>query len=67
MAQDCFNYHGMRTKSEAAAYFCAWIVAVVKYNSIYKKVKPLEDSAHAAEAVVNQKNQELTIVIEKVK
>ena len=38
----------MKGKSTAAAYLCSWIVNIVRFNSIFKKVKPLKDSADAA-------------------
>jgi dynein heavy chain len=57
----------MSSKSTAAAYLCSWIVNIVKFNSIYKKVKPLKDSADAAEALANEKMAELAIVLEKVR
>jgi dynein heavy chain len=40
-----FNFEVMKGKSLAAAYLCKWIVNIIIYNTIYKKVKPLMDSA----------------------
>jgi len=40
----------MVSKSTAASFLCAWIVNIVKYNGIFKKVKPLKDTADAAQA-----------------
>lgn len=57
----------MKGKSLAAAYLCKWICNVVIYNSIYKKVKPLMDTAEAAEAIANQKKEELAVVLERVR
>ena len=57
----------MKGKSIAAAYLCSWIVNIVKFNTIYKKVKPLKDSSDAAEALANEKLAELAIVLEKVR
>ena len=67
LALDYFNFDVMKGKSEAAAYLCAWMTNVVKYNTIYKKVKPLQDSAAEAEALANQKKEELAVVMEKVR
>ena len=39
----------MKGKSEAASYLCAWVVNVVEYNRIYKKVKPLMERKASAE------------------
>jgi dynein heavy chain len=33
-----FTYETMRTKSAAAANLCNWIVNIVQFNRIYKKV-----------------------------
>lgn len=57
----------MKGKSTAAAYLCSWIVNIVRFNGIYKKVKPLKDSADAAEALANEKLAELAIVLDKVR
>lgn len=48
LAQDWFNFEVMKGKSVAAAYLCSWIVNIVVYNTIYKKVKPLKDAADEA-------------------
>jgi dynein heavy chain len=45
LAQDWFNFEVMKGKSVAAAYLCSWIVNIVTYNTIFKKVKPLKDAA----------------------
>jgi hypothetical protein len=42
-------------------------VNIVRFNSIFKKVKPLKDSADAAEALANEKLAELAVVLEKVR
>eukprot|EP00117_Sycon_ciliatum_P017640 scpid14219/ scgid16560/ Dynein beta chain, ciliary len=46
---DGFNQKDMEKKSVAASFLCSWIVNIVKYNTIYKKVKPLMDAAAAAD------------------
>jgi len=43
-----FTVEIMKGKSIAAAYLCGWIVNIVIYNTIYKKVKPLKDKAQEA-------------------
>jgi dynein heavy chain, axonemal len=40
-----FTFEIMKGKSIAAAYLCGWIVNIVIYNTIFKKVKPLKDKA----------------------
>jgi dynein heavy chain len=57
----------MKGKSVAAAYLCSWIVNIVTYNTIYKKVKPLSDAAEEAQATADAKTEELKVVIEKVR
>ena len=67
LALEHFNFEVMKGKSIAAAYLCSWIVNIVKFNTIYKKVKPLKDSSDAAEALANEKLAELAVVLEKVR
>lgn len=57
----------MKGKSLAAAYLCKWINNIVIYNRIYKRVKPLMDTAEEAERIANEKKAELAIVLEKVR
>lgn len=57
----------MKSKSFAAAFLCSWIVNIVAYNTIFKKVKPLKDTADAAQATAEVKQAELAVVIEKVR
>lgn len=62
-----FNYENMSKKSSAAANLCNWVINIVKYNTIYKKVKPLMESSEAAEKLATEKQAELAIVLEKVR
>jgi len=57
----------MKGKSVAAAYLCSWIVNIVTYNTIFKKVKPLKDAADEAQSTADTKSAELAVVIEKVR
>jgi dynein heavy chain len=57
----------MTKKSIAAANLCNWVINIVTYNSIYKKVKPLMESSEAAEKLASDKNAELQEVLAKVK
>lgn len=41
LSQDMFTQESMMKKSQAAAYLCGWVINIVKYNTIFKKVKPL--------------------------
>jgi len=62
-----FTFENMSKKSSAAANLCNWVINIVIYNTIFKKVKPLSDSADAAEKLANEKLAELAIVLEKVR
>jgi len=62
-----FNFETMKGKSIAAAYLCGWIVNIIIYNTIFKKVKPLKEAAEAAQALADEKTAELAIVMEKVR
>jgi dynein heavy chain len=53
LAEPYFNFEVMKGKSIAAAYLCGWIVNIVIYNTIFKKVKPLKDAADAAQALAD--------------
>lgn len=67
LALEGFNYENMSKKSSAAANLCNWVINIVKYNTIYKKVKPLMESSEAAEKLATEKQAELAIVLEKVR
>jgi dynein heavy chain len=67
LAEDWFTFEIMKGKSVAAAFLCSWIVNIVNYNSIFKKVKPLKDAAQAAQDMAELKQGELAVVIEKVR
>ena len=67
MAQDFFTKEIMMGKSQAAAFLCAWVINIVIYNTIFKKVKPLKDAADEAQATADTKGEELKVVIEKVR
>lgn len=67
LADPTFNKDQMMSKSQAAAYLCSWVCNIIKYNTIYKKVKPLKDAAAAAEQEANTKKAELAVVVEKVR
>jgi len=67
LALDFFTFEVMKGKSLAAAYLCSWIVNIVNYNAIYKKVKPLQDAAAEAQLTADTKASELAVVVEKVR
>jgi len=67
LALDFFTKEIMMGKSQAAAFLCGWIINIVIYNTIFKKVKPLKDAADFAQATADQKGAELAVVIEQVR
>jgi dynein heavy chain len=67
LSLDYFNKDDMLKKSQAAGYMCGWVINIVEYNRIYKKVKPLDDAAKLAQSKAEQKGQELAVVKEKVR
>jgi dynein heavy chain len=67
LAQPYFNESEMKGKSVAASYICAWVVNVIKYNSVYKKVKPLMETLESAKNEVETKTAELAVVRARVK
>lgn len=64
--QPFFNEQTMKGKSEAAANLCSFVVNVINYNRIWRRVKPLMESADEAEKTANEKLEELRVVQEKV-
>jgi dynein heavy chain len=48
LALEHFSYEVMKGKSIAASFLCKWIINIVIFNTIYKKVKPLMEMAEAA-------------------
>lgn len=65
LANADFEFDIMKKKSTAAGFLCGWIINLVKYNTIYKMVKPLMDLAEAAQATADAKAAELAVAEEK--
>lgn len=61
-----FNYEKMESISSAAANLCTWAVNVLDYNKIYKKVKPLMDTADEAASEVRTAEAKLKVVKDAV-
>ena len=61
-----FNVEKMRNKSAAAANLCNWVVNIIGYNNIYKRVKPLMDSLEKATKVKKRAEDDLAVVAEKL-
>jgi dynein heavy chain len=67
ISMDNFTYENMLTKSKSAGNLTKFVINVYTFNGIYKKVKPLQENAEAAEKLANEKLAELAIVMEKVR
>jgi dynein heavy chain len=61
-----FSFQAMKTKSIAAANLCNWVVNIVNFNQIFKKVKPLMESLAVASAAKAKAEEDLAIVKEKL-
>jgi len=61
-----FTYEKMRSKSVAAANLCNWVINIVAFNQIYKKVKPLMDALEQARATKTQAEVELAQIMSVV-
>merc|ERR1719506_1006514 len=64
--QPFFNYETMKSKSQAAAFLTNWVVNIVKYNSIYKKVAPLMVKVKQSTQEKQEAEAALAIVMEQV-
>jgi len=62
-----FNVETMKGKSVAAGFLTGWVVNVIKFNSIYVKVKPLIEEKDQAVAEKEAAMAALAIVQEEVR
>ncbi|PFH34573.1 dynein heavy chain family protein [Besnoitia besnoiti] len=67
ISQPFFNFDVMKGKSLAAAYLANWVVNIVTYNNIYRKVKPLMDAFAQATESKQKAEAALAVVQERVK
>lgn len=65
--QPFFNFEVMKGKSQAASFLCNWVVNIVTYNTIYRKVKPLMDRFAEATESKNKADANLALVMERVR
>ena len=61
-----FNFTTMKGKSSAAANLCNWVINIINYNSIFKRVKPLMDSLRVASEAKKKAEDDLAVVQEKL-
>ncbi|CAD7941439.1 unnamed protein product [Amoebophrya sp. A120] len=67
LAQPFFTYDIMKGKSTAAAYLTNWVINIVGYNKIYKKVAPLMEKVRIATETKEKAEASLAIVMARVK
>lgn len=67
ISQPFFNFEVMKGKSLAAAFLANWVVNIVTYNTIYRKVKPLMDKFAEATESKNKADSNLAQVLERVR
>jgi len=61
-----FTFEKMKTKSAAAANLANWVINIVRFNGIYKRVKPLMESLDVATKSKKKAEEDLGVVKEKL-
>jgi len=61
-----FTYQKMLTKSAAAANLINWVINIITFNNIYKRVEPLMHSLEQATASKKKAEDDLAVVNEKL-
>jgi dynein heavy chain len=56
----------MKVKSGAAANLVNWVINMIRFNNIYKRVKPLMDSLDIASKSKKKAEEDLYLVNEKL-
>merc|ERR1719498_984894 len=66
LEQPFFTYEIMKTKSSAAANMANWVINIVAYNTIYKKVAPLMERVRVATETKETAEAALAVVLARV-
>merc|ERR1719498_2237874 len=66
LEQPFFTYEVMKTKSSAAANMANWVINIVAYNTIYKKVAPLIERVRVATETKETAEAALAVVLARV-
>merc|ERR1719311_561322 len=66
LAEPFFTFEVMKSKSSAAANLTNWVINIVGYNKIYKKVAPLMEEVRVATETKEAAESALAIVLEQV-
>jgi dynein heavy chain len=61
-----FTFEKMKTKSAAAANLANWVINIIQYNGIYKRVRPLMESLDHATKAKRKAEEDLSVVKEKL-
>ena len=57
-----FTFEKMKTKSAAAANLANWVINIIQYNGIYKRVRPLMESLDQATKAKRKAEDDLAVV-----
>merc|ERR1719482_2146366 len=66
LAEPFFTFEVMKSKSSAAANLTNWVINIVGYNKIYKKVAPLMEEVRVATETKEAAEASLEIVLARV-
>merc|ERR1719482_2362723 len=66
LEQPFFTFEIMKTKSSAAANMANWVINIVAYNTIYKKVAPLMERVRVATKTKETAEAALAVVLARV-
>merc|ERR1719247_609517 len=66
LEQPFFTFEIMKTKSSAAANMANWVINIVAYNTIYKKVAPLMEKVRVSTETKETAEAALAIVLARV-
>jgi len=67
LSQPSFTYENIKGKSFAAANLCNWVINIVMYNKIYRKVAPLMEKVRVATETKEKAEAALAVVLARVK
>lgn len=62
-----FTFEKMKTKSAAAANLANWVINIIGFNGIYKRVRPLMESLEVATKSKRKAEEDLAVVEDKLK
>jgi dynein heavy chain len=66
ITQPFFTFENVKTKSTAAAYLANWVINIVAFNTIYKKVAPLMEKVRVSSETKETAEAALAIVMARL-